>query len=219
MNFRLLLMQLCCVLLLAACTKNSNLEAAKEGSSETQITQYGAKLQGASGQLPDQSVNVCPTIAGKIQNVYVLKGQKVKKGELLVKLEDRLIDDELQQADAFCQTADVNLAQSKSAVRIARVNVELQNHIVQFKETARNDLLSAQNQLRLSEQREASAQEVVRLAKVRRVQIQAQMNCTEIRAPIDGVVAARFLNNGDRTDETKPVVQLVGFAKLFNHPR
>lgn len=65
---------------------------------------YATTLQGK------QNVEIWPKVSGFVQNIYVEEGQKVKKGQLLFKLETQTL------------TQDANAA--KSAVNVAQVEVD-----------------------------------------------------------------------------------------------
>ncbi len=52
-------------------------------------------------------------------------------------------------------------------------------------------------------------------ARASREQAQTQLSFTNIRSPIAGVVASRFLNIGDTTDPATPVIQVVNLSKVL----
>ncbi|MFT9486061.1 efflux RND transporter periplasmic adaptor subunit [Tepidibacillus infernus] len=61
----------------------------------------------------NQDVLVLPKVSGKVQEVYVKQGDTVKEGQVLIKLDDRDLQDRLHQAEAAYQQALNGLTQAK----------------------------------------------------------------------------------------------------------
>lgn len=58
------------------------------------------KLKSPGEAVTDKHIVVKPEVSGKIINLYVEEGQRVKKGEVLIKLDDREYALNLESADA-----------------------------------------------------------------------------------------------------------------------
>ena len=84
------------------------------GAAQTQDLARDIVIPGIVGPLPDHSVKVSPAMAGKLAEVLVVDGQSVKHGQLIGKLDDRHIREQLDQATAAVQTAEANLQQAQS---------------------------------------------------------------------------------------------------------
>jgi RND family efflux transporter MFP subunit len=185
------------------------------GAAQTQDLARDIVIQGIVGPLPDHSVKVSPAIAGKLAQVLVIDGQSVKRGQLIAKLDDRHIKEQLDQGTAAVQTAEANLQQAQSALTFAKDNLDRQNHLFQAEVAAKKDVLAAQNQVQSAELQIQSLQSQIKSAKASRAQIQTELSLTEIRSPIEGVVAKRFLNIGDTCDPNTPVAQIVGLQNVI----
>src|SRR5277367_6694474 len=214
---------------LVACTQTEKTETASKeddqskkpavrvpiGAAQTQDLARDIVIQGIVGPLPDHSVKVSPAMAGKLAQVLVIDGQSVKRGQLIAKLDDRHIREQLDQATAAVQTAQANLDQAQSALAFAKDNLDRQKNLFQAEVAAKKDVLAAQNQVQSAELQIQSLQSQIKSAKASRAQIQTELSLTEIRAPIDGVVANRFLNIGDTSDPNAPVAQIVGLQNVI----
>lgn len=66
---------------------------------------------------------VLPRIAGYVTDVFVKENQMVKKGDVLVKLDERELQVKVQQAEAAIQTAIANLKAVEANVSTAGANV------------------------------------------------------------------------------------------------
>ncbi len=62
-------------------------------------------------------------IGGEIINIYVREGQKVEKGDLLAKIDDRELKNNLSSAETFVKEAEISLKKAGLAEEISRNNV------------------------------------------------------------------------------------------------
>ncbi|MEH2247941.1 efflux RND transporter periplasmic adaptor subunit [Nostoc sp.] len=77
------------------------------------------------------------------------------------------------------------------------------------------DVIAAQSQVEISQAALAAAIAQEKQTKASRDQAQTQLSFTDIRSPLSGVVATRFLNNGDNTDPATPIIQVVNLSKVI----
>jgi RND family efflux transporter MFP subunit len=171
-------------------------------------------LTGVVGALPDHLVRVTPAVAGKLKKVCVVEGQTVKKGQLIAQLEAAHIKDQLDQAEAAVRSAETGVKQGQEAVAFANDNLERQKNLFQAEVSAKKDIATAQNQLQTAQLQIQSAQAQLQSAKASRSQILTELELTNIRAPIDGVISNRYLNSNDSVDLNAAVVQIVGLESV-----
>jgi membrane fusion protein (multidrug efflux system) len=128
----------------------------------------------------DESVTIRPEVAGRIAAINFQEGQRVAKGEVLLRLDPSINEAELLQA-----RANLKLARSKyeRAVDLSKSNF--------ISGQARDE---AENNLRVAEAAVALVE--ARLAK------------TEIRAPFTGVIGLRSVSIGDYVKEGADIVNL-----------
>lgn len=134
-----------------------------------------------------QSVTLRPEISGRIVALGFRDGERVKAGQLLVQLDDRLQQAQLQQAQA-------------QAV-IARTNLQ------------RNRELLAQNFVSQSAVDQSAANLEVAEAQV--ALAQAQLARTKIVAPFAGVVGIRSVDVGDYVKDGADLVALEDTSSLW----
>jgi len=128
----------------------------------------------------DEAVVVRPEIAGRIAQIAFQEGQRVARGQVLVRL-----DDSVQRADV--ERARANLTLSKSKHERA-IDLRQKGFISsQAKDEAENTLKVAQADL---------AVVAARLAK------------TEIAAPFGGIIGLRMVSVGDYVKEGQDIVNL-----------
>jgi membrane fusion protein, multidrug efflux system len=127
-----------------------------------------------------QGVILRPEVAGRIAKLGFVDGQQVKRGQLLVQL-----DDTLQQAQ---------LMQAKAQASIARTNLQ------------RNRELVAQNFVSQSAADQTAA--ALEVAEAQVAVTQAQLTRMAIVAPFDGVTGIRTVNVGDYVKDGADLVSI-----------
>lgn len=123
----------------------------------------------ATGTLrADESVDLQAEVSGKIATIAFTEGRRVKKGDLLIKLND---------ADLVAQ-----LAQANARRELARIRRDRYNQLASAGGINQQDYDTVESEL-------AVQQAAVDL-------IAAQIAKTELRAPFDGVIGLRFVSEG-----------------------
>lgn len=133
-----------------------------------------------------QSVTLRPEVAGRIAQIGFAEGQRVRKGQLLVQL-----DDVLQKAE---------LSQAQAQLSIARANLKRNEELVAQAFVAQRVLDESRAALQVAEAQVALAQ--ARLARMRVV------------APFDGTVGLRNINLGEYVKDGADLVNLEDTTQL-----
>lgn len=154
-------------------------------------------------------VNVMPKVAGRVQNVVVKVGDKVRKGQVLFQLEGNDAQNALAQAEAGLALAQANLERAQQGLKDAQINFDRNKELyaaqaistAQF-EQAESGLVTAQTSLKVSE------------AQVK--QAQASLNTTSdnynnatVVSPINGVVAVINVDPGEMVSPQVSAVTVV----------
>ncbi|MDP1693194.1 MAG: efflux RND transporter periplasmic adaptor subunit [Burkholderiaceae bacterium] len=134
-----------------------------------------------------QTVTMRPEVSGRIVKLGFSDGQRVRRGQLLVQLDDTLQRAQLQQAQAQATIARTNLQRSRE--------LQAQNFVSQ----------SAVDQ-------NAAALEV---AEAQVALARAQLARLVVRAPFDGVAGIRSVNLGDYLKDGADMVNLEDRSRMW----
>jgi len=147
----------------------------------------------------EQSV-VRAEVAALVQDVLVRRGETVKKGQLLARLDTRDLQARLRERES-------NLASGRSSLALAETNrakaVQLNQRGVKS-QAAVDDAENAYNTARANVA--ALEQQVVMARKA--------MNDATINAPIDGLVADRMVNPGERAPVDGKLFSIVDLSLM-----
>jgi RND family efflux transporter MFP subunit len=172
-------------------------------------------ISGIVSARPDHSVKVSPALVGKLVNVFVVPGQPVKCGQIIAKLDDRHVHDQLEQAKAAVDLAQANVIQAQNNLNFATDNLQRQQKLFGAEVSAKKDVVAAENQLNTAQSQLSATQSQLKSAQANYKQIKTELDFTEIHSPINGVVANRYLNVGDTADLNTPIVQVVDLATVI----
>ncbi|MDZ7715953.1 MAG: efflux RND transporter periplasmic adaptor subunit [Balneolaceae bacterium] len=130
--------------------------------------------------LANEEVELRSEVSGKITEIYFKEGQKVKKGELLLKVNDSELKAQLQRAQYRLKLA-----------------TEL--------ERRQNKLLEKGG---ISQENYDATLNEVNVLKSEVALIKAQIDKTEIRAPFDGVVGLKYVSQGSYISPSTRIASL-----------
>jgi len=135
----------------------------------------------ASGSiLSNEEVLIQSQTAGIISKIYFSEGSKVKKGELLIKIDDSQLQAQLQKDDVARQLAQVTEERQKKLLAINGISQ-------QDYDIALNNLKSIEADMKV---------------------LQVQIGYTNIVAPFDGTVGLRNVSEGSYVSQNTQLVNL-----------
>jgi membrane fusion protein (multidrug efflux system) len=149
-------------------------------------TQMNELIEGIGTLLPDEEVDLAFETSGKVVGIFFEEGTRVKKGELLAKINDRPLQAEL-------------------------LKLQSQLKILQEREFRASQLLD-----RDAISRESYDQIATELQSLKAdiLLIESRIAETELRAPFDGTVGLRMISEGAFTNTQTKIVRLVKISPL-----
>lgn len=139
-------------------------------------------------------------VASVVLRVVRDNGEPVRKGELLVKLDDAAIRD--------------SLASAEESLRAANRSLEGAERTFERLKSLQAQGMTSVQALEDAEVRRNLAQSEVLAARARMATARQQLERTEVRAPFDGVVASRKVSAGDTATMGKELVQVIDPGSL-----
>jgi len=155
------------------------------------------------------TVDVAPKVSGRLEAVQVRLGDPVRKGQVIARVEDSEIREQVRQAQASYEVARATIRQREADLTLAQSNLERSRSLF-----ARN--LIARQALDDTEARQQAAVAQLDLARAQFEQSKARLDelrinlaNTVIVSPVDGFVGRRNLDPGAFVSQNVPVASVV----------
>jgi RND family efflux transporter MFP subunit len=139
-------------------------------------------------------------VSAVVLSVLKENGDPVRRGDLLVRLDQNAIRDSLTAAEASARAASQAFEQAERQYQ----------RMVKLRETG----MVAMQQLEDAETQRNNAQSERAAARTREVTARQQLERTEVRAPFDGIVSDRKVSAGDTASVGKELMQIIDPASL-----
>lgn len=155
------------------------------------------------------TVEVVPRVNGRLQSVDVRLGDPVRRGQVIARVEDREIQEQVRQAEASFQVTQASIRQREADLRLAKNNLERSKSLYdrQLLPQQTYDDTESRYQAALAQLDLARAQ--FEQSKARLDELKVTLSNTIIMSPVDGFVGKRFLDPGAFASTNAPVASVV----------
>ena len=166
----------------------------------------------ASGKIqPKRLVNISADTPGRVVNLAVNEGDRIKKGQFLLQIDPKSLRTRVDNSAAGLQAAEISLGQLRQSVETARVQLDLaektltrQRDLWRKQLTTREALEKAENDVKaaqsaLQEREKQGDAQAARIAQERASLESARYDLSKVRieSPIDGIVTRRNIQEGE----------------------
>ncbi|MBA3607970.1 MAG: efflux RND transporter periplasmic adaptor subunit, partial [Chthoniobacterales bacterium] len=161
---------------------------------------------GGSGTVEQSStVQLTSQVNGEVIELPVKVGDLVKKGDLLLRLDDRLIQAQLEANRQYVEVANIKIKdQAKQVERQTALG----------KKSMGTPLELEQSEIKLADARQDLAKSTLSLR-----QAEIDLEHAKITSPIDGIVLERLVNPGESTHRDQIVLKLGSLNTVLVTPK
>ena len=163
---------------------------------------------------PSLSVEVGSSIRGVVSEVLVKRGDKVEKGDVLLRLESGV------------QVASVNLAKARSkstaevdsrreSMKLAKQVLARLEELYKTSSVSRQMLDEAESEAFIAESNWRQAQENALIAKLELIQASEILSLRTIKSTISGLVVERMVSPGELVTEDQAILHLAQIDPLY----
>lgn len=200
-------------LLLSACGKGGKPDdkaAAKPAAAPLLLAPEDLRQVGQSGLIgapvitgaiqPARRADLRAEVAAVVLQVAKDNGERVRAGDLIIRLDPTSIRDGLTSAE--------------EALRAAQQSFEQTERVLVRQRTLNQQGMISMQGLEDAEVRRNAAQSELAAAKARAVTARQQVSRTEVRAPFDGVVSERKISTGDTVQVGRELIKVIDPASM-----
>jgi len=156
-----------------------------------------AVLQATGYVTARRMATVSAQMTGTLTEVLIDEGFKVKKGQVLARLDDTGLRAGLAAAEANIRTAEANLGQLRAQLDQARADERRQAELNAAGMTTRQSREQAETAVKTVSAQLEAAQRQIEAAQAQARQARVNFDYATVRAPFDGVVTARAAQVGE----------------------
>lgn len=160
-------------------------------------------------------VSISTKMLGRVILLAVDEGDTVKKGQLLVRLDDSDLQAQQQQAQAALTLATVSVGLAKS--NLDKASDDFQRSTTQYKGgvVSKEQYDHAAKALSAAQAEYQIALAKVQAAKAQLGVVQTSLQNTSVVSPLDGVVAKRWILQGDVVQPGQPIFSIYDVANVW----
>jgi membrane fusion protein, multidrug efflux system len=158
---------------------------------------------------------VTAEIDGPVAAVNVVDSQQVKHGDVLIVIDDTDARLALRQAEADLARARAQVASATSDVERSGIDLQRRQALIASGSVSGDELTKVINGASEARASLNAARAAVALAQARVDKAKVDLARTVIRSPIDGVIARREVQLGQRVQPSTPLLDVVPVSEMY----
>lgn len=161
-----------------------------------------------------QTVDVAPRTNGRLLTMSVQMGDPVRRGQVIGKIEDREIVEQVSQAEASLLVSRATIRQREADLNVAKLNFDRSKNLFERQLLAKQALDDAESRYLAAEaQIDLSKAQLVQ-AEARLQELKINLQNTTVTSPVDGFVGKRNVDPGAMVSQNTPIASVVDISKL-----
>jgi RND family efflux transporter MFP subunit len=161
-----------------------------------------------------QTVDIVPRAQGRLQSMGVRIGDPVGKGQVLAKVEDQELREQLRQADASFEVARATIRQREADLSFAKTNLDRNKSLFDRSLLPRQSLDDAEARHQASQAQLDLARAQLQQAASQREELRINLGNTTVYSPVTGFVAKRFVDPGAFVTQAVTLLSVVDISTV-----
>jgi RND family efflux transporter MFP subunit len=161
-----------------------------------------------------QTVDVAPRTNGRLLTMSVQMGDPVRRGQVIGKIEDREIVEQVSQAEASQMVSKATIRQREADLNVAKVNFDRSKNLFERQLLAKQALDDAESRYLAAEAQIDLSKAQLAQAEARLSELKINLQNTTVTSPVDGFVGKRNVDAGAMVSQNTPLVSVVDISKL-----
>ena len=171
----------------------------------------------ASGKIqPEVEVKISPDVSGEIVQLYIMEGDQVEKGDLLLKIKPDTYQSMLERSQAALNTSKSALAKAKAQLIESEANFNRNKSLYDNGTISKSEFEKIQASYTVAQLNVEDGEYAVSSAQASLREAQENLNKTNIYAPIGGTISRLNVELGERVVGTAQMAgtELLRLANL-----
>ncbi len=183
--------------------------------SESQIQPIAPSLFGVGTVSARYTYKIGPLVTGRLLNISVNTGDRVKAGQLLGEMDPVDLDERIRAQERVLKRAGLQHTQAKVRFEHASVQLERYRKLFASRSTSEESMNLMEQEYRVSESGLAAAAEDITKAQADLNALLSQRASLRLMAPVDGMVIIRNADPGSTVVAGQAVLELINPADIW----
>lgn len=161
-----------------------------------------------------QTVDIAPRTGGRLLSVNVQLGDRVRRGQVLAKVEDREIVEQVRQAEASQEVSKATIRQREADLKVAELNFERSKNLFQRQLLAKQALDDAESRYMAAVAQFDLSKAQLNQNDSRLQELKINLQNTSVTSPVDGFVGKRSVDPGAMVSTATAIASVVDISRL-----
>ncbi len=164
--------------------------------------------------MSDESANISTKVAGRILQIPK-SGDRVKKGEVIVKIDDNELRDKLNALKLSKESIKININAKKILLKNAILTHKRTKKLLDVQGASIEQYQNEEDKIELLKAGISSLKSSLKVTDAKIKELENLITYTTIKAPFDGVVSQVYATIGDMAMPGKPIIKLQGKSRYL----
>jgi membrane fusion protein (multidrug efflux system) len=161
-----------------------------------------------------QTVDIAPRTGGRLLSVNVQLGDAVRRGQVLAKVEDREIVEQVRAAEASQEVAKATIRQREADLKVAELNFDRSKNLFERQLLAKQALDDAESRYMAAVAQTDLSRAQLLQNEARLQELRINLQHTSVTSPVDGFVGKRNVDPGAMVNTNTAIASVVDISKL-----
>src|SRR5687768_5975669 len=161
-----------------------------------------------------QTVDIAPRTGGRLLSVNVQLGDRVRRGQVLAKVEDREIVEQVRAAEASQEVAKATIRQREADLKVAELNFERSKNLFERQLLAKQALDDAESRYMAAVAQTDLSRAQLLQNEARLQELRINLQHTSVASPVDGYVGKRNVDPGAMVNTNTAIASVVDISRL-----
>ena len=161
-----------------------------------------------------QTVDIAPRTGGRLLSVNVQLGDRVRRGQVLAKVEDREIVEQVRAAEASQEVAKATIRQREADLKVAELNFDRSKNLFERQLLAKQALDDAESRYMAAVAQTDLSRAQLLQNEARLQELRINLQHTSVASPVDGYVGKRNVDPGAMVNTNTAIASVVDISRL-----
>jgi RND family efflux transporter MFP subunit len=161
-----------------------------------------------------QTVDIAPRTGGRLLSVNVQLGDRVHRGQILAKVEDREIVEQVRAAEASQEVAKATIRQREADLKVSELNFERSKNLFARQLLAKQALDDAESRYMAAVAQTDLSKAQLLQNEARLQELRINLQHTSVASPVDGYVGKRNVDPGAMVNTNTAIASVVDISRL-----